>query len=245
MDYDADSGEAQPMVTHTVSSITDLFADFADHYDSTVLGEYQYQGHSVVPGFIFEHLAAEQSDRLRTRFQQQEPLVVLDLGCGSGLSSKPFFDYNKQKEQKLFQVTGVDVTEEMLVVARKYPYERVICHNLEESPLPAAEDQKTTQLYDIITMLGVLEFVNDPYKLLTSIAGMLQPSGVLGVTIPAKSIMYETLCSTRTYEVQPLIEHLESLGCELVSRQDITGYVVGQHNVAYAAILFRLKPVEQ
>jgi predicted TPR repeat methyltransferase len=57
--------------------------DFADEYDETVLFEYGYTAHTVIPTYIVEQL-------------KTVPGVhkVLDLGCGTGLSSTEFFKHN-------------------------------------------------------------------------------------------------------------------------------------------------------
>jgi predicted TPR repeat methyltransferase len=91
-----------------------MYEDFAGDYNKTVLGDYKYTAHTVISGFVSAELPKRSAD---TEF------AILDLGCGTGLSSAPFFKLGKQ-----YQITGIDLTPAMLEQAKKAgPYRKLIC----------------------------------------------------------------------------------------------------------------------
>ena len=72
----------------TESSIVEHYHDF-DDYDSTVLNDYKYSAHERVPGAVLRLLSPEAAPR---------KLRVLDLGCGTGLSSEAFLRQHRHHE---------------------------------------------------------------------------------------------------------------------------------------------------
>ena len=98
---------------------------------------------------------------------------ILDLGCGTGLSSLEFF-------KRGYQVTGIDITPGMIIQAKKLPYEKLICQDL-EIPLKVNNDY-----YDAVVLIGVMEFIKKPLKLFQQVNKKLVKNGICGVTIPKK-----------------------------------------------------------
>jgi 2-polyprenyl-3-methyl-5-hydroxy-6-metoxy-1,4-benzoquinol methylase len=99
--------------------------------------------------------------------------TILDLGAGPGYYSAIFLDHGAKK------VTAVDFSKQM-------------CDELEKLNLNAVmepiETYKTSEQYDIILALGVLEFINNPYEFLENIKPMLSSNGSLIILIPKKNI---------------------------------------------------------
>ena len=118
--------------------IFEMYNDFKD-YDEVVLEQYKYEAYRLIPGWIISRMQS------RTNW----PAQVLDLGCGTGLSSMEFFKQPKGQ----YNVTGVDLVPEMLERAAKRPYSRIITSNI-ETKWDIADNS-----LDACIMLGVLEFI--------------------------------------------------------------------------------------
>jgi SAM-dependent methyltransferase len=105
-------------------------------------------------------------------------LSILDYGCGSGVLLR-------ELSARGFQVTGVDVSEGMLDQARR---------NLADAGSVRLERVGPDFLgaylgaaYDVITSLGVLEYLDDPWRLLEMLADVLKPGGSLIISVPNRA----------------------------------------------------------
>ena len=99
-------------------------------------------------------------------------LKILALGCGTGLGELPFLD-------KGYEVTGVDLSEKMIDLAKKRPFKKLMVQDIESSI-------NTKENYDIILLLSVMEFIKNPLKLFKNIHKRLNDSGIFALTIPKK-----------------------------------------------------------
>ena len=96
---------------------------------------------------------------------------VLDIGCGGGILCEAM----AAKDAK---VTGIDMAEQSLKVARMHLHESQLEVDYQLSTIEAfAEEQ--TEKYDIITCLEMLEHVPDPDSIIASAITLLKPDGKL------------------------------------------------------------------
>ncbi len=97
-------------------------------------------------------------------------LNAVDIGCGGGLISEPLARLGAA-------VTGLDVTEENLGVARAHAAAGglEIDYRLETAEALAASGAK----FDIVTALEVVEHVPDPDVFMAAAADMVAPGGLL------------------------------------------------------------------
>jgi len=100
---------------------------------------------------------------------------VLDLGCWSGK-----FGEFLRKEKKCL-VTGVEINDQALLLARKRLKE-VFKVDLND-PL-ALKKFLVKKTFDYITVLDVAEHLQNPEKLLLSLTNFLAPKGKLIVSVP-------------------------------------------------------------
>src|SRR5581483_3699825 len=94
---------------------------------------------------------------------------VLDLGCGAGQLAHHLADRGAA------EVTGVDVSERMLALARtRWAHPRVtyLRGAIEDAAFPAAR-------FDLVVSALALHYVEDYPGLVRRIAGWLAPGGVL------------------------------------------------------------------
>ena len=87
-----------------------IYSRLAKTYDRELRDDMQYTAYSKVPQLVINALGHKQAN-------------ILDLGCGTGLSSLLFFELG-------YDVTGIDGTGAMIRRARKLPYKKVIQQDL-------------------------------------------------------------------------------------------------------------------
>lgn len=99
-----------------------LYRDWAETYDDTMLRGLQYQSPDTVAQLLADHLADRQA-------------LVLDIGCGTGLLGQALAVHG------FGQIDGLDVSPEMMQVARRRGvYRELIAADLNR-PLPLADAQ--------------------------------------------------------------------------------------------------------
>jgi 2-polyprenyl-6-hydroxyphenyl methylase/3-demethylubiquinone-9 3-methyltransferase len=94
---------------------------------------------------------------------------VLDVGCGGGILAESL-------AAKGARVTGIDVAEKVLGVARLHLLESGLEVDYEEITV---EDKALNNgaAYDVVTCMEMLEHVPDPNSVVQSIAALLKPGG--------------------------------------------------------------------
>ena len=96
---------------------------------------------------------------------------VLDIGCGGGILAEGM-------AQRGAQVTGIDMAELSLQVARMHLHESELDIDYQLSTAEAFAENHAAE-FDIITCLEMLEHVPDPASIISSASRMLKPDGVL------------------------------------------------------------------
>jgi 2-polyprenyl-6-hydroxyphenyl methylase/3-demethylubiquinone-9 3-methyltransferase len=94
---------------------------------------------------------------------------VIDIGCGGGLLSEGMAALGAQ-------VTGIDLSEKALGIARLHLYESgyVVDYRLISAEAMAAE---TPGGFDVVTCLEMLEHVPDPASTVAACASLVKPGG--------------------------------------------------------------------
>jgi len=95
------------------------------------------------------------------------PQTILDVGCGAGFVSNAL----ALAEHK---VSGIDLSEESLQVARRYDSTRTVTYEAAN----AYELPKESGQYDVVCSLDFLEHVEDPAKVIGEISRVLKPGGL-------------------------------------------------------------------
>lgn len=91
---------------------------------------------------------------------------VLDVGCGGG------FLANALAEMR-FKVTGVDVSEESLAVARRHDSTRTVDYRFGDAYSLPFEDKS----FDVVCAMDFLEHIEDPQRAIKEFSRVLRPGG--------------------------------------------------------------------
>jgi len=179
-----------------IDEIKDIYTKFSKTYEKEVQRDMSYTAHIRVPRLVMKHI------------QSTSPRI-LDLGCGTGLSSLPFF-------KKGYEVTGIDGSRAMIERARKLPYQKLLCQNLEKS-LRVKDNS-----FDAVVMIGVMEYLDDPSAVIRQVKRKLVAAGVFGLTVPQKSAWYSEsgLSSYYRKEIEPI---MKALGFTILECEKIVG----------------------
>ncbi len=94
---------------------------------------------------------------------------VLDVGCGGGILSESM-------AAKGAQVTGIDLAEKALNVAKLHLFESAL--EVEYLKMPVEHfAQVRPRSFDVVTCMEMLEHVPDPQSIVTACAGLVKPGG--------------------------------------------------------------------
>jgi SAM-dependent methyltransferase len=111
-----------------------------------------------------------------------QPADVLDVGCGPG----GLFD---ALSREVVRVNGVDLSPGMIAAARaRYPRDRYEVADI--LALPFAGESM-----DLVTCLGVIEYLPQPADALRALWSVLRPGGRLVVSFPNRGSWLRTLSS--------------------------------------------------
>lgn len=190
------------------------YTQFAEEYDNTVLRDRDY--------IAFDKITKWTLDLLPPK-----PCQILDLGCGTGLSSKPFLDAGHA-------VTGIDLTPAMLEKARALPFTKLICQSLD---LPL---QVPPAHFDAVVLLGVMEFVQQPRSLFFNINKALKPAAHFGLTLPKK--LPESVAKKlgiRSYTIEEAVLLFEKGGFLLKKMEEFQGFESEGETVRYLGLLLQ------
>ncbi|MBT2988667.1 MAG: bifunctional 2-polyprenyl-6-hydroxyphenol methylase/3-demethylubiquinol 3-O-methyltransferase UbiG [Candidatus Thiodiazotropha sp. (ex Ctena orbiculata)] len=105
------------------------------------------------------------------RFAPLEGRRVLDVGCGGGILSESMAALGAQ-------VTGIDMGEAPLQVARLHLLESGLEINYERIPVERLA-QERPESFDMITCMEMLEHVPDPMSVVSACARLVKPGGRL------------------------------------------------------------------
>ena len=108
-------------------------------------------------------------DRLRQMGAGRQRERILDIGCGDGL----FFD----RLAEFGEVEGVEPSIDLVSPDNPHRDRIYVC--------PFDENFRPGKQYSLITMLDVLEHLDDPVGALTHALQLLAPDGLMIITVPA------------------------------------------------------------
>ena len=108
---------------------------------------------------------------IERRAQGLDGKSILDVGCGGGILAEAL-------AQKGARVTGIDMAELSLKVARMHMHEAELEIDYQLSTVETFAEHNEAR-FDIVTCLEMLEHVPDPASIITSASRLLKPDGLL------------------------------------------------------------------
>jgi predicted TPR repeat methyltransferase len=143
-------------------SVQEIYTDFAPEYEQVMRNELRYTACADMPQRVIDSIGP------------RPDVKILDIGCGTGLSSLPFMAQG-------WDVTGLDGSRSMVRKARRLPYTNLIRQDI-ESPWQVDDSS-----FDAAVLIGVLEYIEDPAALFRQAHKKLVDRGVFGVTVPIRN----------------------------------------------------------
>jgi SAM-dependent methyltransferase len=120
------------------------------------------------------------SDAIRTWFPNHQELTILDLCCGDGGSTKQFLTSLQEKNIKVKQLLGYDISPAQIETARK--------HLSSNSPLAFqvlnVEDITETAQYDLIISFFGLHWLERLPAVVSKLHQALAPDGRIAFLVP-------------------------------------------------------------
>ncbi len=112
--------------------------------------------------------------------------IVLDIGCGTGEFERLLLTENPQQV-----ITGVDISEEMLLVAKQKcrTYPNVSFQNASVSALPFADNS-----FDVVVSASAFHYFDDPDIALKEIKRVLKPDGKVVILDWCKDYLLCRIC---------------------------------------------------
>jgi predicted TPR repeat methyltransferase len=199
-----------------LTSIKAIYSQLAKTYDRDLRDDMKYTAHLQVPRLVVNALGSRQAN-------------VLDVGCGTGLSSLLFFEQE-------YDVTGIDGVAAMVRRARKLPYKKVIQQDLE------SRWRIKDRSFDAAVMVGVMEYIIYPEVLLRQVHDKLVPGGLFGLTVPHNSKLYEK-DGLKSYYPKEIVPVIIRSGFEVLMSEKTLGYEDEGRKILYWNYLLR-KPDE-
>ncbi len=140
--------------------------------------------HTTISNLGFEPAYAELVDKALpevTMIENAGPLKVLDAGIGTGAFAAAF----AARCPRTFELTGVDVSNEMLRQAERHLLDRNLAAHLlqgDVNSLPFPDDS-----FDVILVAHVIEHMPEPERALAELYRVLKPGGIVIACITKRS----------------------------------------------------------
>lgn len=192
--------------------LSEEFDAFSPVYDDITVNELQYDAHIKIPEEMLS-------------LKKLESATVLDLGCGTGLSSLPFI-------RQGYQVHGVDLSAGMLEQAKKHPFASLTCSDLETDEL------NFDQRFDYICCLGVMEFIKESESFIKKCNSLLKDGGIMGITFPL-NIYSEAELTLYSYTPDEALNLLQRCGFRVEEMMLFTGYQMPEEDINYLGVIVR------
>jgi 2-polyprenyl-6-hydroxyphenyl methylase/3-demethylubiquinone-9 3-methyltransferase len=154
-------------MTHTPSSVPPANADQAELEKFSALAARWWD-----PDSDFKPLHAINPLRLDWIRQAVGSLAgkrILDVGCGGGILAESMAAEGAE-------VTGIDLAEKSLKVARLHGLESGIKVEYRAVPVESLAEEQPSR-YDVVTCMEMLEHVPDPASVVRACATLVQPGG--------------------------------------------------------------------
>lgn len=133
-----------------------MLQQFASYFDFNRIADSYNSWFNSTKGTIYDRFEKQAVDRLLVGVSKHSRL--LEVGCGTGHWSRYFSD-------KGFEVTGIDISAEMIKIARQKHIPNSRFEVVDGRNLPFEDES-----FDGAAAITVLEFTTDPEKIISEMA---------------------------------------------------------------------------
>lgn len=156
-DADRDDRKGLRNMSTKSDDVAEYYDEWADEYDRT-LARWRYE--------------APEQTAARLRAALDRDSVILDAGCGTGLSGQALATAGFPV------IDGIDVSSRSLALAAKLGVYRSLARvDMQKPPLPFEDDS-----YDGLACVGVLTYLPDSEGILEEFCRVVRPGGVMVLT---------------------------------------------------------------
>jgi ubiquinone/menaquinone biosynthesis C-methylase UbiE len=174
--------------------VIEFYKSYAKQYDQDISS---YPALSILTTWTLDHIQATLT---------RKPVKIADIGCGTGKSSAPFFTFCD------CEVVGVDASESMLSYAKKYPFHKLICADIEKVEID--------DIFDVILCIGVFDFISNIEGMLNQFFKWTRKGeGIVALTLP--TTRNDQLNAWSTEEIELLVLNI---GFQIIKSERIVGY---------------------
>lgn len=192
--------------------IKKVYSKYAKKYNEIVLREKKYTAHKKMGLWVVNEI-------------KRKNAKILDLGCGTGLSSLEFF-------KKGYEVIGIDIAPGMIEEAKNLPFKKLIFQDLEE-PFPVKNEQ-----CDAVVLIGVMEFIKNPLKLFKEINRILKKRAIFSLTVP-KKLPKSSKLEIKNYYKNEIEPYFKKAGFEIIGCREFFGCKKRGEIIRYIGYMLR------
>lgn len=166
-------------------------------------------------------------ERLMSKIDLSGTRAVLEVGCGvGGASSHLATEYG-------MDITGIDVDEEQIEMAKKLSGENVRFAEADATNLPFENDR-----FDMVLSFGVMHHIGNWERALQEICRVLRPNGYLVYGDLAYSrftvrLLRRIVKKYGIYTIDDIIQFLEGNDLKLAHREEPDGRVMKFHTMVF------------
>ena len=158
----AAAGVGETPESMSAKAVTRLFDGYAGHFDEHLVGKLQYR----TPALIGAALRRARSDR-------EQPMAVLDLGCGTGLMGEEIKDIATY-------LAGVDLSPKMIERASvRGLYDELAVGDITEYM------EASSRHFDVIVSADVFVYLGKIDQVFAATSACLSPGGLFAFSVEA------------------------------------------------------------
>lgn len=171
--------------------------------------------------YSYDKMSASYEKLAKILVDAVSPRRVLDIGCAKGFLVHAFWKAG-------IECYGVDVSEYAISQAHKEIRRYLYVHDVDNVDLPFADDS-----FDLITAVGVLDYVHDRFRAVRDMKRVLQNGSTLFLSIAfeSKNDKYRTTLQSK----QQWINELDQAGFEFQQALTDEKYLLLMDNFLHSA----------
>lgn len=165
-----------------------LFDIIADSYDSW---------YETRPGSFADMVETNLAFKL---FKVKKGMKILDAGCGTG-------NFSIKLAEMGCIVTGIDISEKMLAIAREKAEKKGHSHNIEFRKMDLYNLEFEDETFDGVFSMAAFEFISEPEKALDELLGVVKKDGQVLVGTISRDSSWGKKYMSEEYRKNTVFEH--------------------------------------